>query len=338
MAKKYVVVDTEFHHIPWAAAQKAKGLPDGDLKFRRIVETPDDAYKKVFDIEECIRHMDESGVDMALVGLATWTDASLDVCRAINDGQARLAEECPGRFITMAHIPLLEGQAAVDELDRAVNELGLKGLTIASSLRDVTLDDPRLTPFFRKASQLRIPIVVHPSVRIPIWGGAKYNMSGSVSREYDIIKSFVEVLCGVLPQFPDLNFLFSHYGGGVPFLLARIKSWYVPAGDSRIPEEKRNKPKTMREFEEFGLSEGFDKLFDRFYFNMAGTGGWITALKQALMVIKPERICFGSDYPWEMARPFDLKAYINGVKRLDITEKAKGSILGGNVLRLFKVS
>jgi len=337
MAKKYVVVDTEFHHIPWAAAQLARGLPDGDLKFRRIVETPDAAYKRVFDIEGCVRHMDECGVDMALVGLATWTDASLDVCRAINDGQAKLVSEYPGRFITLAHIPVLEGQSALDELDRAVNKLGLKGLTIASSLRDVTIDDPRLTPFFRKASQLQIPVVVHPSVRIPIWGGDRYNMSGSVSREYDIIKSFVEVLCNVLPAFPNLNFLFSHYGGGVPFLLARIKSWYVPAGDSRIPQEQRSKPKTMREFVDFGLEKDFDKLFDRFYFNMAGTGGWITALKQALMVMKPERICFGSDYPWEMARPADLKSFINGVKRLDIPEKDKINILGGNVLRLFKV-
>jgi predicted TIM-barrel fold metal-dependent hydrolase len=338
MAKKYVVVDTEFHHIPWPAAQKAKVLPDGDLKFRRIVETPDAAYKRVFDIEGCVRHMDECGVDMALVGLATWTDASLDVCKSINDGQARLTKEYPGRFITLAHIPLLEGQPALDELDRAIKELGLKGLTIASSLRGVTLDDTRLTPFFRKASRLNIPIVVHPSVRIPIWGGEKYNMSGSVSREYDIIKSFVEVLSSVLPEFPDLKFLFSHYGGGVPFLLARIKSWYVPAGESRVPEEKKNKPKTMREFDEYGLKKDFDQLFDRVYFNMAGTGGWITALKQALMVLKPERICFGSDYPWEMARPSDLKAFINGIKRLDIPEKDKIDMLGGNVMRLFKVS
>ena len=62
----------------------------------------------------------------------------------------------------------------------------------------------------------------------------------------------------------------------------------------------------------------------------------MTALKQALMVLKPERICFGSDYPWEMARPSDLKAYINGIKRLDIPERDKVNILGGNVLRLFK--
>jgi predicted TIM-barrel fold metal-dependent hydrolase len=338
MAKKYVVIDTEFHHIPWEAGQKAKGLPDGDLKFRRIVETPDAAYKRVFDIEGCVRHMEECGIDMALIGLATWTDSSLDVCKSINDGQAKLMKEYPGRFIPLACIPVLDGQPAIDELDRAITELGLKGVTITTSLRGVPIDDPQYTPFFKKVSRLGIPVVVHPTVKIPVWGGVKYNMSGSVSREYEIIKAFVEALCGILPEFPDLKFLFSHYGGGVPFLLARIKSWYIPPGPSLIPENRRTTPKTMREFEDFGLKKDFDKLLDRFHFNMAGTGGWITALKQALMVLKPERICFGSDYPWEMARSSDLKAFINGVKRLDIPEKDKINILGGNVMRLFKVS
>jgi len=189
---------------------------------------------------------------------------------------------------------------------------------------------------FAKVSELDIPVVVHPTVRIPVWGGVKHNMSGSVSREYDIIKAFVEALSGVLPEFPDVKFLFSHYAGGVPFLLPRIKSWYVPSGRSPIPEERRAAPKTMREFADYGLEKDFDKLLDQFYYNMAGTGGSMTALKQALMVLKPERICFGSDYPWEMARPSDLKAYINGVKRLDIPERDKVNILGGNVLRLFK--
>ena len=63
MPKKYVVVDTEFHHIPWEAAKKAKDLPDGDLKFKNIVQKPDIAYRKVFDRETCIRHMEESGSD-----------------------------------------------------------------------------------------------------------------------------------------------------------------------------------------------------------------------------------------------------------------------------------
>ncbi|MBW2610009.1 MAG: amidohydrolase [Deltaproteobacteria bacterium] len=336
MPRKNIVIDTEFHHIPWVAAMKAKDLPDGDLKFKRIVSNPDAAYGKVFNIETCIRHMDECGLDMAAVGLATWDAASMEVCRTINDELSGYMDRYPGRFIPLAHIPYLDGQSAIDELDRAINDLGLKGVTLLTSLRGARLDDKQLRPLFKKIEKLQVPVVVHPTVKIPIWGGDRYYMSGSVSREYDIIKAFVEVLCGVLPEYPELTFIFSHYGGGAPFLLGRIMSFYLPE-NTDIPKELIAKPKTYRQFEKFGLKKRFNKLLDRVYFNIAGTGGWMPAFKQALLAIRPERLCFGSDYPWEMSTPSDLKAYLASIKRSNIPKEDKKNILGGNMLRLFKV-
>ena len=159
-------------------------------------------------------------------------------------------------------------------------------------------------------------------------------MHSSVSREYEIIKTFVEVLQGVLPEFPELKFLFAHYGGGVPFLLGRIMSWYFPK-NARMPKEKVGAPMTIKEFEDYGLEKGFSELLDRVYFDMAGTGGWMPAVKQAVLGIKPQRLCFATDYPFEMGRPADLKAYITAIQELDIPEDDKVGIFGGNVRRLF---
>ncbi len=337
MTKKYVVVDAQFHHIPWEAAKKteiSKVEPYEGIDLRTQLYRPNMALHRLFDIETTIRHMDDCGVDVGLVGLATWNDAGLEVCKAINDGLAQLVREYPGRFIPLAHVPYLEGQPSIDELERAINYLGLKGVTFLTSHRGIRLDDQQVKAFFKKISQLSIPVVVHPTVRAPIWGGDKYYMSGSVSREYEIIKSFVEVLLGVLPKFPDLNFIFAHYGGGVPFLLGRIMSWYKPESTD-IPDSP-GLPKTIREFEDLKLKRDFNKLFDQMYFDMAGAGGWMPTVKQALLSIRPERLCFATDYPFEMGRPADLKAYIAGIKRLAIPEEDKIKILGDNVLRLFK--
>ncbi|MFC1868957.1 amidohydrolase family protein [Thermodesulfobacteriota bacterium] len=335
MAKKYLVIDAEFHHVPRDAAKEAKGVTGCDIDFKTRIKNPNAAYKRIFNIETALSHMEECGVDMALIGLATWIEPGLKVCRAINDSLAEITRRYPGKFIPLAHIPYLDGRSGIDELERAVNELGLKGVTIMTALRDIRIDDRKLRPFFKKVSRLGVPVMVHPNVKMPVWGGTKYFMSGGVSREYDIIKGFMEAMFGVLPEFPDLKFLFSHYGGGVPFLLGRIMSWYAP-GNAGLPKEMIGVPKTIREFEDFGLKKGFNKLLDRVYFNMAGTGGWMTAVKQALMAIKPGKLCFGTDYPFEMSRPSDLKAYINGIKRLDISEKDKAKMLGGNIKRLFR--
>jgi predicted TIM-barrel fold metal-dependent hydrolase len=341
MEEKFVVVDAQFHYLPREACRMSEEIVSEAEEIKNLqarIGNPafQTIYHRLYDIEKTIGHMEECGVDMILAGLATWNMTGLEVCKAVNDGLAALVKEHPGRFIPLAHASYLEGQPAIDELERAINDLGLKGVTVLTSERGVRLDDKRLRPFYKKISELHVPVVVHPTTKTPIWGGEKYYMSGSVSREYEVVKSFVEVLSGVLPEFPELNFVFAHYGGGVPFLLGRIMSWHTPE-KSGIPKEKISLPKTIREFEDFGLKEDFNRLFDQVYFDMAGTGGWMPAVEQALLAIKPERLCFGSDYPFEMSRPADLRAYIDGIKGLSIPEEDKIRILGGNIKELFRV-
>jgi predicted TIM-barrel fold metal-dependent hydrolase len=335
MPRKYFIVDAHAHYIPPKAPLKAGQAEGVDYAARYI--NPNIAYKRVFDIQATLRQMEECGIDMCLIGLSTWIAPGLEVCRIINDSYARLVKEHPGKFIPLAHVPYQIGDAALAELDRAINDLGLKGMTVLTSIRDITLDSEVLFPFWEKASQLDIPIVVHPTVKAPLWGGVKYEMSSSVSREYEIAKSVVEVLQGVLPRFPDLKFLFAHYGGGMPALKGRVMSWFSLT-PTDIPEQNRGVPRTLKEVEDFGLMKTFNRYFDRIYFDMAGFGGFMPIAKAALLAIKHNRLCFGTDYPFEFRRPEDYRAYVAAVKRLEIPEEDKKAILGGNVLRLFGVN
>ncbi|HVP76320.1 MAG TPA: hypothetical protein VMV04_00350 [Thermodesulfobacteriota bacterium] len=54
-------------------------------------------------------------------------------------------------------------------------------------------------------------------------------------------------------------------------------------------------------------------------------------------VIKPERLAFASDYPHEMSRPADYKAYLEGIQSLGIPESVKMKILGEKIRALFKL-
>lgn len=341
----HVVVDAQFHYVPAEVFRKVDETVFESKEGRALQEknrAPETqakpATKRLQHIEQSLQHMDDCGVDMAMIMMPGWTVAGVEVCRILNNGLAKAAKEYPGRFLPMAAVPFLEGQRSLDELERIKNELGLRGVSIMTNQRGIRLDDEQLKPFFQKVSQLDIPVVIHPPTQDKgLWGGTKYDMDSTVSREYDVAKCFVEVMCGVLPEFPDLKFVFPHYGGGVPSLLGRIMCWYTPPERSGIAKGKVKIPMTHREFEESGVKSYFDRLMDRCYFDLAGTGGWMPEVKHACSVIKPGRMAFASDYPHEMRQPEDCKAYIDGIKGLNIPEEDKIKILGGNMLSLFGV-
>ncbi len=333
--KNYVVVDAHNHYIPREAAERASAS-SGVVNFgARSSSSPNAAYLKLLDIEGNLRHMEDCGIDMCLLGLSNWIAAGRDVCRAINKSYAKLARDYPGKFIPLAHVPYHDGPPALGELERAVTELGLQGVTVVTSIDGLTLDSESLFPFYETVSELAIPIVVHPSVKIPIWGGSNYNLSSSVSREYEIAKSVVEVLQGVLPRFPDLKFLFAHFGGGISALKGRVISWFSLTPDD-VPADHRDMPRSLREAKEFNLMKTFDKYFNKMYFDMAGFAGHMPAVKAALMTMNHDRICFGTDYPYEFMHPQDCKAYIAAIKMLDIPRDEKRALLGENLLRLFR--
>ena len=138
MDTKYVVVDAQFHYLPWEACKKSE-----QKAHKARIKDPalNMAYHRLYNLEAAISHMQECGVDMVLAGLANWILAGLEVCKVINDGLAKLVKEHPGKFIPLAHVPYFETKGAIDELDRAINDLGLKGVTVMTSHRGIRLDD-----------------------------------------------------------------------------------------------------------------------------------------------------------------------------------------------------
>jgi len=339
MVEKWLVIDAHHtHFLPKEAIAEAgvsrgfdfSGLLRGDMNI---------PYGRIQDLEGTLRIMEDAGIDMAVLHCAPWSPQGLEICKALNDGYAKLARDYQDKFILCGHIPLEQGQDVIDEIERCINELGLKGMSLVSSYPDVTLDSPILWPAYEKISQLDVPIVIHPSPRFPIWGGGeKYNLRRTISREYDIAKATVEFMYGVLKDFPDLKLLSPHYGGGMPALKARLRAWYEPEGWD-IPGEIINCPKTPRELNELGLFKAFDELFDKLYMDMAGSGaGWIPMIEAALLTMRTDRMCFGTDYPYDMHNAEDIRTFIDNIKQLDIPENDKRMMLGENIKTLFKIS
>src|SRR3972149_2481256 len=160
------IVDFQHHFVPreladrrGAARGKRQDLMQGGMQKVTL-------HGKLYDPDEQIRDMDEAGLDVAALSCVIGWDAPLEDCRLINDTFAALQRQYPKRFAGLAHLPLLvtDTPTALAELDRAVGELGLRGVTITSQVNGGPLDSPKLFDFYAKTIELGIPIFVHPAM------------------------------------------------------------------------------------------------------------------------------------------------------------------------------
>jgi predicted TIM-barrel fold metal-dependent hydrolase len=329
-----MVVDTHHHFLPSEAVKYAKRTKEIDYLFG--LKRFSIAYGWMQDVERTLKYMEDSGIDKVLINQSSWSPNGLDTSRVINDGYAKIQRENPGKFITCAHVPIHEGPSAMDELKRSIEVLGLNGVGLLSSYAHIPIDSEWMTPFFEKIAEYDVPIVIHPTLRRPLWGGTKHDLSTTVSREYDVAKSVVEVMYGVLAKYPDLKFLMPHFGGGMQSLKWRIVISHQPENWD-LPRGLRGHALMRKELKERGLWDDFHSQFDKLYFDSSGYGGAPEMMRAAVDSIRRDRITFGTDYPYEFRDPGDTREYIAGIKSLSISEEDKRNILGQNVLRLFKI-
>lgn len=319
------VLDFQHHFVPRELAERrgAKGarhdLPEGGMKKVTL-------HGKLYDPEEQLRDMDEAGLDTAILSCVIGWDAPLEDCRLVNDTFAALQRRYPGRFVGLAHLPLLidTPAAALAELDRATGDLGLRGVTITSQVNGVPLDSPELFGFYARVAARRLPVFVHPSMPPRGYEWIKeYDLSRIVGRELDLVLAVSRLIAaGVLDRFPDLKLVIAHFGGGI----ASIKERLVAKAYRFGPHLKRS----------------FDEYFDLLYFDMSGFEGGPHALHCALTGIKPERMVFATDYPQDFTGATtdtgkgarDIRKYIEEIRALPFPAATTAGMLGGTAADL----
>src|SRR5262249_54092757 len=219
-----MVIDFEHHYIPLELARRM-GI---NTETRTIVEEDGVAkanvHAQLFDLDAQIQDMDRAGIDVAVQTCILGWDTTLENCRLLNDCAAKVQKEYPGRFVGLAHIPPLEGEPVVKELDRAIGDLQLKGVTISSQARGMSLDAEEFRPFYDAVTRLQIPIFVHPALAPKGYVLLKdYQLSVILTREFDLGVAVTRLIAGkVLERYPELSFVISHFGGGLAGYKERI--------------------------------------------------------------------------------------------------------------------
>jgi predicted TIM-barrel fold metal-dependent hydrolase len=334
MATKPFIIDMQAHYIPAEALSMVKKTQEYDYTIgqKRLAKS----YNIIKDITNHLRWMDASGIDMAILSTAAFSANGFNFCKVCNDGYAEAVKQYPDRFRGMIQVYPFAKEKNKDEIKRGVEELGLWGVGVVSSYRNMLIDSPLMDPIYEMALKYNMPVYVHPTIRVKLWGGDHYDLAMTVTREYDIVKSFVEFIYGVLPRYPELTAIFAHFGGGLPALKGRLLAWHQPK-DFPLPKEDRGHGFSIYEAKKLGLAADFEAKLKNIYFDSAGLGGWLPVMRSAFDALGADHISFGSDYPYELMVPKYVKKLLSDINQFDVPAKAKEKFFSGNLKKLFHI-
>ena len=278
--------------------------------------------------------MDEAGINFSIL-----TDQvqvmGAEVARALNDGIAEVEKKHPKRFRSASICRSMSPRAPQRELERGINELGLRAVALLACHLDVQLDNPLMFPLYEIIQKNNLPIILHPQSK-PTGSETTYNFDRCVFRPLETTQAIVRIMNAVLPRYPELRFIMPHLGGATSSLKGRMMAFFE-TDDAPIPAEMRGYLKTQYEQKKFGVTERFEKLFQRLYFDTAGTGAWGPAMAAALNITTADRIMFGSDYPLECKTAANIIESIDMVRQAPCSSAEKTAMLGNTAAGVFNL-
>ena len=275
-----------------------------------------------FTPEERIKDMDAQRVDVQVVSIHTpFFGYQLDaaqgraLAREVNDEIAEMPQQWPKRFAGLATLPVHYVKEAIDELERAVGVLGLKGAELDTV---VMWDDPKYLPLFKAAEAMGAVLFFHPQPQhnFLVQRTDKYRLFNSLGVIMDdAIAVALLIHGGVLDACPELKLCIAHGGGPACYAMGRMdRAWEeMPAGRRTIPQPP-------------------SKYQRRLYYDTVV--GSEKALRFLLDEVGADRVVLGSDWPFVPWHPSPV-SWVQGLKSL--TQEEKDQILWRNLESLLKL-
>ena len=284
-------------------------------------------YELNTDTTKRLAAMDEAKIDKAILRIPCWEEwLNLEMAKKLNNLMAKCVREHPYRLLGLAMVPPWGDKECLKEVERCIKELGCCGVEMAAHYGNLYLDEEEFRPYFKKLNQLNVPICVHHTP-LPVDYGSIYkytNARRGFGRIIDQLTSLSRVLNSeLLDEFPNLRLIYSYLAGG---FFAFTNMFAV----------KKSSVKEVMERSDTVLAEKIQVYLERnIYFDMCHAPPWgKDHLEFAVKVLGADHILFGTTYPVRLE--WCIKG-VEFVKTLDIGEKGKSLILGGNAMRLFNI-
>jgi predicted TIM-barrel fold metal-dependent hydrolase len=333
------VIDIFNHFMPKSVFERVRELAPNHPATRAFPEVP-----TLWDVDARLRLMDEFDGLQQVLSLANppieqLGDARLtpQIARIANDGLAELCAKHRHRFPAfIASMPTNNVEACIEEIDRAVNRLGAKGIQLFTNVNGRPLSLPEFRPIFRRMAALDLPVWIHPmrGPQMPdyptekvsedeIWFtfGWPYETTACVTRL---------IFSGLYDELPNLKIITHHYCGMVPFYAGKIQLGF----DQIFFGTSQKNPVA----EKAGLQRPPMDYYKMIYADTAVNGA-IAATKCGHAFFGTEHSLFATDAPFDAEDGrLLLRTTIGAINALDISDSEKDAILGGNARRLLRLN
>jgi predicted TIM-barrel fold metal-dependent hydrolase len=226
-----VIIDVFNHFMPPAYFERLRRLVP-----EHAAATAFPRLQTLWDLDSRLRLLDQFGDYRQVLSLANpplellgSPEQTAELARIANDGLAELTRLHPERFPTfIASLPMNNIDAALREIDRAIGELGAKGVQIFTNVAGEPLSASKFRPVFATMVQHDLPVWVHP-MRGPQF--ADYASEQASHDEiwftfgwpYETAAAMTRLIySGLFDELPEVKIITHHMGGMIPYFAGRI--------------------------------------------------------------------------------------------------------------------
>jgi predicted TIM-barrel fold metal-dependent hydrolase len=235
MTSEAKIVDFHNHHVParfeLTAAQAAPA--NQRARWEAIARRLSDEDLLLQDIREGEIRARVVNIPAALVADAEGR-VPHETIMAINDDLAALVARHAGRIHGLASVDAYDGDRSAREAERAIGDLGLRGLFVDCARGDLMIDAPQARPTLEVAARLGVPVFAHPVAPQPLTRQmAPYGLIGTLFARGTVNAASLIALVegGVFAQLPGLRVVVTaHAIGGLAMAAGLSSQSRLPSG------------------------------------------------------------------------------------------------------------
>ena len=326
-------IDVHHHYVPQQLIEetkrhgKALGVEisevNGSYALSFDGSKPHRLQPPLMDIDKRIEVMDQGQVKLATLEANTNSlgyrlngEHGEAWSKLYNDCVKELVKARPDRFIGMATVPLQDARRAAKVLGHAIVDLKFRGAFIGTNVNGQYYNVKDFDPFWAKAQELDILIVMHPEHIAGAERMTEFGLNAVCGNPADSTLSLgYMIFSGLFDRFPNLKICALHGGGFLPYQLGRFDKEFV-TGKKVRPAQSAKAPSAYLK----------NLYFDTLVYD-------VDTLEYLQAKVGADKLVLGTDYPYTLGDWMGVEK----IQALQCLDAEKDAILEGNARRLLKL-